>query len=571
MQNAPPFGYSAEKIGFEIVLNADGSLACPPIDRREGEGKNRVPKLMLVPQPGKRTSGIAPNFLWDKTSYVLGITAGERRRTTKEHAAFVARHKEALQDNEDEGLRALLKFLEFWKSKDFDRFGWPADMKDQNVVFSLASDWQNEIRVHDRRAARALWARLNAKNDAPMCLCLVSGERAPLARLHPPIKGVWGAQKAGASIVSFNLDAFSSYGHAQGENAPISEAAAFAYTTALNHFLEKGSGQRVQIGDASTVFWADAGDPAIRSEAEGLFFALLGGAKVDETTEAKKIGAILMAVHRGEPLENLTSNLPEGVRLSVLALAPNAARLSIRSFIHGDFRKIVKRYLDHVDRMRIEPPPREQALPFWRLLIETAAQRKSENIPPQLASGWLRAILTGAPYPLTLLSTILMRIGADHDVNALRAGMIRAVLVRNFTSKTEAPMALDSDNDDPGYVLGRLFAILETTQRLALGGGNASIKDCYYGAASATPRRIFPLLLRMNMHHQRKAKGEVKGLVAYYMKQLSDVMNKLPTEFPATLNLQSQGTFALGYFHQINQRKSADTRETDIKSKEIFP
>ena len=144
LQNAPPFGYSAEKIGFEIVLNADGSLACPPIDRREGEGKNRVPKLMLVPQPGKRTSGIAPNFLWDKTSYVLGIAAGERRRTTKEHAAFVARHKEALQDNEDEGLRALLKFLESWKSKDFDRFGWPADMKDQNVVFSLASDWQNE-------------------------------------------------------------------------------------------------------------------------------------------------------------------------------------------------------------------------------------------------------------------------------------------------------------------------------------------------------------------------------------------------------------------------------------------
>ena len=566
MQSAAPYGYSAEKIGYEIALYADGSLARPPIDRRAGDGKRKIPKLMVVPQPRKRTSGIVPNFLWDKTSYVLGVTAGETTRTTKEHAAFVAWHSRALQSTEDEGLRALLRFLESWNSNDFYRFGWPAEMRDQNVVFSLESDRLKDIRVHDRPAARALWAQLNAKNDAPISLCLVSGERAPLARLHPPIKGVWGAQPAGASIVSFNLDAFASYGHEQGENAPVSEAAAFAYTTALNRFLEKGSGQSVHVGDASTVFWADASDPATGAEAERFFLALLGGAKLDETSEGKKLAAIFAAIYRGEHFEFQTLNLPPSVRFFVLALAPNVARLSIRFFIEDDFREITKRYFDHVERMRIEPPPLEQTFTIWRLLLETAAQRKSSNIPPQLAGDWLRAILTGAPYPLTLLLTILTRIGVDHDVNALRVGVIRAILLRNFDSKEKAPMALDPDNDDPGYLLGRLFAILETIQRLSYGGGNAGIKESYYRAASVMPRRVFPLLLRLNVYHQNRTKGEAKGLVSYYMKQLSEVMNKLPSEFPASLNIERQGTFALGYFHQKNYRKTTDNSDTDTKA-----
>jgi CRISPR-associated protein Csd1 len=209
--------------------------------------------------------------------------------------------------------------------------------------------------------------------------------------------------------------------------------------------------------------------------------------------------------------------------------------------------------------MRLDPLPRDNAPSIWRLLIETASQRKSENIPPNLAGEWLRAILTGAPYPLTLLSTLLMRLRADHDINALRAAILKSVLIRNF--EMEVPLSLDPKNDDPGYLLGRLFAVLEKTQTLAQGRVNASIKDRYYGAASATPRTVFPLLLRLNVHHQGKAEGKSKGLAGYFAQQLSEIMNKLPTEFPATLNLRRQGTFALGYFHQINWRKNAETSE----------
>jgi CRISPR-associated protein Csd1 len=558
MRDAPPFGYSVEKIGFLISLNEDGSPAGPPIDLRERDGKKKTPRLMLAPQPAKRTSGIAPNFLWDKSSYVLGVTAGEGKRTAEERAAFVKRHEEALRDIEDEGLRAWLAFLRSWAPEDFERLGWPEEMKDQNIVFALESERRDNIRIHDRPAARMLWARLSAQADKTEAVCLVNGEHGPIARLHPAIKGVWGAQSSGASIVSFNLDAFTSYGHDQGDNAPVSEAAAFAYTAALNRFLEKGSGHRIQIGDASTVFWADASDAAAVSEAEGFFAALLGADGVDEAAETKKIAVILDAMRQGKRLKTPTPELPQGVRFHVLALSPNAARLSVRFFIEDDFGEIAKRYLEHVERMRVEPPP-EQTPSVWRLLIETASQHKSENIPPQLAGDWLRAILTGAPYPLTLLSTVLMRLRADHEVNVLRVAMLKSVLARNF--EMEAPVALDPDNDDPGYLLGRLFAVLEKTQLLALGNVNASIKDRYYGSASATPRSVFPLLIRMNVHHQGKAERESKGLAGYFAQQLSEIMDKLPAEFPAMLNLQRQGTFALGYFHQMNRRKTTEHKE----------
>ena len=554
MTDAPPFGYSAEKIGFLISLDEDGRPVGMPIDLREGEGKKKSPRTILAPQPAKRTSGIAPNFLWDKSSYVLAVTAGEGKRTTEEHTAFVARHVKDLTCADDVGLQALVRFLGCWRPEDFDRLGWPEDMKDANIVFALENERRQNICIHDRPAARALWAQFNAKDDAAPSACLVTGERGPIARLHPAIKGVWGAQSSGASIVSFNLDAFASYGHEQGENAPVSEAAAFAYTTALNRFLERGSGHRTQIGDASTVFWADASDATGIGEAEGFFAALLGEDSVDETAETKKIAAILEAVRRGEPIETLTPKLPPAVRFYVLALAPNAARLSIRFFVEDDFREIAKRYLEHVGRMRIEPP-REAAPSIWRLLIETAAQRKSENIPPQLAGDWLRAILTGAPYPLTLLSTLLMRMRADQDVNVLRVAMLKSVLLRNFATEKEAPVALDPDNDDPGYLLGRLFATYEYAQTQALGGSvNATIRDQYYGTASATPRSVFPLLQRKTTHHLAKLRKEKPGLAVNLDRKIGEIceLSDPDAMFPATLNPRRQALFAIGYYHQRN-------------------
>jgi CRISPR-associated protein Csd1 len=550
----PAFGYSQEKIGFLISLNADGSPAGRPIDLRQGEGKKKTPVMMAVPASFKRP-GVTPRafFLWDNTAFALGVTASEGKDGSTRLQAFRDRHRRELGEVNDEGLGALLKFIDSWTPEDFVRLDWPEEMKDQNVVFALESERRQNIRIHDRPTARDLWTRLVAAADRSEAACLVTGERAPVARLHPSIKGVWDAQTAGASIVSFNLDAFTSYGHEQGDNAPVSEAAAFAYTTALNRFLEKGSGHRIQIGDASTVFWADAGDAEAAVAAEDVLAAFMGVAEKEET---KEIAAILEAFRDGRPIETIAPALSAGVRFFVLALAPNAARLSVRFYVEDDFGVIAERYAAHVRRMRIEPPPREAMPSMWRLLIETATLRKSENIVPNLAGEWMRAILTGAPYPLTLLSTLLMRLRADHDVNALRVAIIKSVLIRNFgeTPKRKVPMSLDPANQEPGYLLGRLFAVYEQIQSAALGRNvNATIKDKFYGAAASQPRKIFPMLDKGARPHLAKLGKDSKGYQVVLERKIGEIMEVLSPDadpFPAHLPDRQQGLFALGYYHQ---------------------
>jgi len=557
LSNAPAFGCSMEKIGFLVPLNADGSPARPPIDLREGEGKKKLPRLMAVPASFKRP-GTKPRsfFLWDNTAFVLGVSGNEKRAGAGRIEAFRELHRRELAGTDDPGLKALLQFIESWSPDDFARLGWPEEMKDQNIVFALESERLRNVCIHDRPAARTQWARLRAEGDKSEAACLVTGERGPIARLHPPIKGIRspGGGKDADSIVSFNLPAFESYGHTQGDNAPVSETAVFAYAAALNRFLEKGSGHRIQIGDASTVFWADASDAKIAGEAEGLFAALLGADMIDESVEAKKVGAILESVRQGRPIADFTPDLPQGVRFFVLGLSPNAARLSVRFYLEDDFGAIAGRFLAHVARMRVEPPPKDERPSIWRLLIETAAQRKSENVPPNLAGEWLRAILTGVSYPLTLLSTLLMRLRADHDVNGLRAAVLKAVLIRNFAM--EVPVSLDIENRDSGYLLGRLFAAYEYAQTQALGPNvNATIRDQYYGTASATPRSVFPLLQRKTTHHLSRLRKDKPRLAVHLDRCIGEIFELADPDslFVPTLSAQRQAMFAVGYYHQRNE------------------
>jgi CRISPR-associated protein Csd1 len=550
----PAYGYSQEKISFVIPLNPDGTVAHAPIDLREGEGKKKTARLMAVPQPTKRTSGVEPNFLWDKTAYALGITAGEGKRTSREHDAFIIRHREWLASSSDEGLQAILRFLDRWNADQFAGLGWPDDMKDQNIVFALESERLANVMIHDRPAARDLWTRLTATGDKTSAACLITGDHAPVARLHPAIKGVWGAQSSGASIVSFNLDAFTSYGHQQGDNAPISEAAAFAYTSALNHFLERNSGHRIQVGDASTVFWADSSEAQPALEAESLFLGFLDE-KEAGAVGLKKLESILAKLRAGRPIEEFKPDLPQGVRFFVLALAPNAARLSVRFYIEDDFGVIAERYLRHLERLRVEPPPKEEAPSMWRMLVETAVLRKSENIQPNLAGEWMRAILTDTPYPLTLLSTLIMRLRADHDVNGLRIAILKSILIKNFNM--EVPVSFDPECREPGYLLGRLFAVYEQIQTAALGRNvNATIKDKFYGAASAQPRKVFRMLEAGSANHLSKIGKRKPGLKVNLEKAVGAIMEAMSPEgdpFPASLPDKSQALFGLGYYHQRNE------------------
>jgi CRISPR-associated protein Csd1 len=564
LKDAPPFGFSTEKISYLISLNDDGSPAGAPIDLRDSGGKKRLPRLMAVPASFKRP-GVTPRafFLWDNSAFVLGVSANEAKACEPRWQAFRALHQKALPESNDAGLISLRRFLEFWSPDKFVSLGWPEDMKDQNIVFALESE-RRERFLHERPAARSLWARLSAEGNKSSAICLVTGETAPIARLHPAVKGVWGAQTSGASIVSFNLDAFTSYGHEQGGNAPVSEAAAFAYTTALNKFLETGSRQRVQIGDASTVFWADASEAPLAEQAEDLFAGMF--AEFDEAGQAGMVGILLEKIRLGLPLCDFAPDLGTGVRFFVLGLAPNAARLSIRFWLEDDFGTITRHYQRFVEDMRLDPPPRDPYPALWKYLAETAVLGKRENVPPNLAGEWMRSILTGRRYPQTLLATVLMRLRADGNVTALRVGILKALLIRNY--HREVPVALDLKNVDKGYLLGRLFAVYEYVQSAALGSRvNATIKDKFYGAAAAQPRKVFSLLDKGSANHLSKVGKQSAGRKVNLERRIGEIMELMDPKadpFPASLSAAEQALFGLGYYHQRHNLftpKKPDTTE----------
>jgi len=574
-KNISPPGYSREKISYAIVLADDGAPV-DVLDIRDSSGKKPVPRSLSVPQPEKRTVGIKSNFLWDKTSYVLGVSVSSKR-SEQEHAAFKEFHRQALASEQDLGLRALLAFLDAWQPGKFREL--PAfvrhgeAMLDANVVFRLGDEQRY---LHERPAARAVWTRLSSGSatSSQQGICLVTGERAPLARLHPAIKGVMGAQSSGASIVSFNLESFTSYGKLQGENAPISEQVAFAYTTVLNHLLRRDSRQQLRIGDATVVFWAQAPDKAGAEEAENLLASFFDP-KDDDARAIKQLHDALEQVRQGLPLRDLQGHLEDGTRIFVLGLAPNASRLSIRFWETESLAVFARRLAWHHDDLQLEPSPWRTPPPVWRLLLATAPSRdgkaKSEDVPPQLAGEVARAILSGGRYPRSLLTTIIMRLRADGEITGARVALCKAILAREArlgdkdTDEGVPPVSLDPTNTDPGYLLGRLFSTLENVQRAALGKQiNATIRDRYYGAASATPASVFPVLLRSAQHHLSRLRKDKPGFAVNLEKEIGEIVDHLGPTFPKSLRIEAQGHFAIGYYHQTQSRFArADTADID--------
>ncbi len=564
---SPP-GYSQEKIGYEILLNTQGALVAVN-DIRDSSGKKPLPRSLSVPQPEKRTVGIKSNVLWDKTSYSLGVSATSKR-ADQEHAAFKALHCEALANETDPGLRALLTFINDWNPTHFaedPRF--TDEMLDANVVFRMDGE---RAYLHERPAARALRARLlGGDGHSRTGVCLVTGETLPLARLHASIKGVNGAQSAGASIVSFNLDAFTSYGKDQGDNAPISEQAAFAYTTVLNYLLRRdpGNRQRLQIGDATVVFWAVADDAQQAEAAEDLLQRMLDPPN-DDGQEAQKLRGALEQVRQGRPLSELDPDLDEGTQIYILGLAPNASRLSIRYWQRDTLAVFAQRLADHFDDLHLQPSPWKTPPGIWKLLLATApayqGKASSEDVPPQLAGELTRAILGGGRYPRSLLNTLVMRFRADGDISGTRVALCKGVLARERRlddiqnrnhNHNGVPVSLDTANTDPGYLLGRLFSTLENVQRAALGASlNATIRDRYYGAASATPANVFPILLRNAQHHLSRVRKDKPGFAVNLEKEIGETINQLGSAFPRNLRIDAQGHFAIGYYHQTQARYS---------------
>lgn len=546
---SPP-GFSREKIHAEIVLDAEGNLL-QFNDLRVQRGKKLVPRDMIVPQSRKRTGAKpyeTPFFLWDNTGFVLGRDKKNDNKTPLKFQYFKKFHSDLLEGCSEPAAQALLRFLSRWNPEDAEHLDNWEELAGGNVVFRL--DGQRAY-LHDNSQLKRIWLEYTA-NQTPgqKGYCLISGQETAIARIHPAVKGVAGAQSSGAAIVSFNDEAYESYGKKQNYNAPVGEAAAFSYTTALNFLLASESRQKIQIGDTATVFWTERDSPI-----EGMFGMMLDPKDTDFADHAE-LRQSLEAVREGRPLQGIDPD----IKFYILGLSPNAARIAVRFWYVCTVGQLEERIGQHFRDLKIQKSfDSDPEFPgIWRLLRETVNQKASDKSPqPLLAGAVLRSIVEGTAYPQALQNAVINRIRADQEINYVRAAILKAVLVRKnrfYQQGMEVPMALDKENKNPAYLLGRLFAVLEKAQQDALGAGiNATIKDRFFGSASATPKVVFPQLLRLAQHHIEKAEyGRMRD------KQIEEILADL-TEFPAHLSLDEQGLFAIGYYHQ---------RQDFFKSKE---
>lgn len=582
-------GYGPAQISFTIVLREDGTVADIQ-DARSLIGKRYIPKKIDAPQApsDRRGEKIVSGTFWDTADYALGVPRPEvtgslaaqdklNRKAVEKHQAFKEHHRKLLAATTDEGCIALSRFLDSWKPDQLGSLPHAQEVPGQNVAFKMQGEAGY---IHNRKDAFACFSAHLLDRAGEAGICLVTGKEAPIARLHLPIKGV--GDKL-APLVSFNEDAFESYRRLQGENAPVSEAAAFAYATALNGLLEPSGRDakdrpvytnRVVLGDTSTVFWAEH-DPE-----ERLMQAMLGTQNevaeeeeesadeiaVNDVTETTELRTVLQRMQDGVPLRDLGADLHAETRAYVLGLSPNAARLSVRFWVEQSFADFTAHFQQHWRDLHIEPRPRFWPPPLWALLREIAPQRKSENISPVLSGEVMRAILTGHPYPRSLLAQTVMRIRSDQDeedrrsgrilekISDLRIALLKACLTRMYRWNQlaeDVPVSIDLTTTNPAYRLGRLFAVLERLQRAALGQRNATVRDRFYAAASATPSLVFPSLIRNARNHSKSVRVKVgAGLAEWFEDHIADIASGMDGSFPRTLPLEEQGRFALGYYHQ---------------------
>lgn len=553
-----PEGWIQGGIDFLIELDADGEfLRIHSLQKQDG--KKRIPKSMLVPSIGKQSikhtnSGKDANLLWDNSSFVFGLgDKGDLRLQS-----MIQTISDWIGEGKDAGVDAVLAFLKKGLS---NRKDFQAVLNDKDYGEQLASGTSKisfQIQgsghkiVFDAKKVKERLATAFSKSagdEERRGRCLITGDGdVPIEPTHPVIKGVWGAQSAGASLVSFNTlmqPAFGSFGKEQSYNAPVSKKAASEYTKSLNMLL--ASEQRLQVGDASAIFWS-----ARKTSFESDFaFFFKEAEKDDPDAGTRRIRNLFESPKTGAYLED-----PGDEKFYVLGLSPNAARISVRFWQIGTVAEFAGRIRQHFNDLRIVKPPQEpEFYSLWRLLVNIAPQDKSENIPPNVAGDFMRSILDGTPYPQTLLQSALRRIRSDTEnrVKPVRVALIKAYLNRylrahpNKREKEEIKMALDTEQPSIGYQLGRLFAALEKIQEEGNPGINTTIRERYYGAACSSPVTVFGTLMRLKNHHL--AKIDNKGRAINLERLVTEIVGHFD-DFPPHLDLHEQGKFAIGYYHQ---------------------
>lgn len=552
------------KVSYELRLNDAGQpfrVVSLLTEKTVGKKTVLAPRAMRVPAHEKRSSGIAANFLCDNSTYLLGADEkGKPERSADCFKACAKLHHTILDGVDSPAARALLAYFDSWDpaqaaTNPLLQKQWKEITGNANLIFGYEAADHSHSFVNDDPAIQNAWqAHYNDRSaDSDMGQCLITGKYAPIERTHPNISGVPGAQSSGAPLVSFNADAFCSYGHEQGDNAPVSKYAAFAYTTALNRLLADRSHCK-HVGDTTILCWAENAEP-VYQDAMSMF---LFGADEAVGIQESDVQAALKRLSAGQTVPFLEKELSPDQHFYLLGLAPNIGRLSVRFFLRDTFGSFAQNLQKHAEEMAIDCSEKEKfrSLPIWAVVNETTRTVPGQPAKPspQLAGDLLRAVLTGGRYPATLLNGVTLRIRAEQAVTRGRAAVIKAYYLRNYPielNKEVYTVSLNETTNVP-YLLGRLFSVLEAVQKAANPGINTTIKDRYFNAACATPGMAFPTLLRLSQKHLRKLND---GLATHYDKQITELMAQLPESgFPARLSLPDQGKFTIGYYHQTQKR-----------------
>lgn len=589
----PTPGHSVQNITFRIVLNPDGSLvdiqdARETITETTKSGKTKIKKIpwqTLLPGEGKSSgSGINPCTLWDNTAYLLGYkkpdkdpvkAAKEATRALETLAASKDYYLTITEGVTHPTLTAIRAFYEHhWTAERANE--WTVQLDDFAAtgfgvfrVLPSHKDAHEELEIKEWIVKRQ---PASATSSEPTSFCLVTGKELPIARLHDPaIKGVNGAAPGGAKLASFNLDPFESYAKEQSYNAPVSEAAVFAYCNALNALLSgpQAHRHRVTIGDVTAIFWTEK-----RTTTESLFAQVLNGDlntptesfTTEDQTRHRKLESLLNILRRGGDAGITELKDDPDTKFYLLGLSGNVTRLVVRFWHVSTIGRMLDNLHDHFQNLTLVR--KKDPHPFWepefpssqRLLEETVRNRERKAIAPLLGGQLMQAILHRTPYPTNLLQGILNRLRANDPVDYLKAAILKATLIRNFNQTID--MSLNTQRTDPAYLLGRLFAALEKTQEDALGKVNAGIRERFYSSASATPGSVFPRILRTYQHHLAKLEGGMKT----NRERLVQAIHAPLDGYPSYLTLEQQGLFAIGYYHQRQDFFTAKDKPEAISS-----
>jgi len=567
---APP-GFSPQKISFRIVIKLDGTLVAIEDARVKDDRGKLVPAKMEVPAHEKRTSGIKPQFLCDKPEYLLGWSLDSQKQTAAQNCfeAFKNEHLTRECEINDPAYSAICRFLENW-NLDKITYSNSVEVKKLHEICTNFGIWaiQGERQpIQSKSNIRNWWiGRPSSSGGTNAAQCLVSGELAPICRIHPDIKGF----KSSIALVGIQeKTSYESYGLVKTENCPISDRVAFRYATALNALTDgpKRKRHRTRVVDTTVAYWTK--EPTVFEDIFAEFFEQPGTAVSDiqDQTRLDQISKLFTAVKGGTKYSEFGN--PETPFFMLGLEQPNPGRFSIRFFHRSTIEELLGKLHSHhkcIEMVRQFPEAVGKRLAdpefpaIWQILRETA--RDADDIPPLLGGALTRSIIEGTPYPEALFSAIIRRIQADRGINYLRAATLKAILIRNHNQNI--PTMLDPTNTTPSYLLGRLFAALEKTQEDALGGNiNAGIRDRFYSAASATPASVYPRLIRTYQHHLSKLNS---GAKVNRDRLVQDILATLDAAgFPNQLSLKNQGIFAIGYYHQrkdfFTKKETAETTQ----------